>query len=553
MGELPLIVVFVIALGAALVMGAVARRLKQPPMVGYIVAGVVLGPTVLGVIAKDDQVRLLAQFGIAFLMFALGTQFPLAQLRKSYSRALVAAVLQVLATIAVIVVAAWFLRLSLQQAALLGVLISVSGDVVIIKVLSDRGELNTIHGRLAIAITLMQDVVIIPMAIVLPHIGEPLGNMLVAVAISVVPAVALLAVIYFLGRRLLPHALDHVARAGREFFLLTVVLLAVGMGLLMERFSLSFAIGAYFAGVIVSESNYDRQALSEVIPFRDIFTTFFFVGVGLMVDMRYVVGHPLIVLVIIPALMLGKVVGNAAVSFFLRYPLKASIMSALLLANIGEAAFLLAQIGRDRGVISAETFSQVVAGGIVSTVLTSLLVKGGATLIRLVERVRPLDQPREGSALPWWQDDPMSREMRLTDHVVVCGSQGVGLQIAATLKSHNVPYVLVEPDPAAVARLQAEEIPVVFGDAANPDVLSQARVSRARMLVIADGDFPTTRAIVRAARSLNRKVEVVAPWPDGVPASSVSALGVTRVVRPDFEVSQQFVRHIMRDYGLDDS
>lgn len=551
-GELPLIAVFVVAIGAALVLGAVARRLRQPAMVGYIIAGVLLGPSVLGIIADGTQVTLLAQFGIAFLMFALGTQFPLAQLRRSYGRAMVAAFLQVVVTIAVIVVGGWVFGFSLVEAALLGVLISCAGDVVIIKVLSEHGELNTAHGRLAIAITLMQDLVVIPLVIVLPHMGEPLPRLAVAMAAGIVPALAFLVVAYAAGKRVLPWTLQHVAQAGRELFLLAVIFIAVGAALLVERFGLSFAIGAYFAGVIVAESDYDRQALSEIVPFRDIFTTFFFVGVGLIVDVRYVISHPFIILAVVPGFILGKTVVNALVTWFLRYPVKASILSGLLLANIGEAAFLLAQIAYQRGAIPRETYTQIIAGGLLSTILSPLLFIGCGAVLRWIERFRPLDRPKERQAFGAFAEDRYGWEMWLTDHVILCGgADGVSRQIADTLRAHNVPYVLVEPDPARVAELQNEEVPVVFGDPANPAVLSQARVHRARMMVISSGDFMSTKAIVKAARGINPRIDLVVPWPDGIASSDVLKLGVPKVVRPEFEMSQEYVRHIMGSYGFD--
>jgi CPA2 family monovalent cation:H+ antiporter-2 len=361
-------------------------------------------------------------------------------------------------------------------------------------------------------------------------------------------------VTYLLGTKGLSWVLDRIARAGRELFMLSVVLMAVGLAVLMERFGLSLALGAFIAGLIVGQSNYGRQVQAEVVPLRDIFATFFFVTVGMLVDISYVAAHPLAVVAVVAAIVGGKTLVAGGVAALLHYPAKAAIRVGFLLANIGEFSFLLAQIGLNRGVVGQGIYSQVIAGAVISIILSPLLIRGGNVIAeaigRLAER-RPVE-PRPDRVVSFFSEGRRWEDF-LTEHVVICGYDGVGHNLAMTLTQLNVPYVVVELNPAVVARLQRDGVPVIFGDAASPVVLSRARLTRARTVAITIPDPPTARDVVDLVRRLSPKVNIVVRQPrSGNGIGSLSTNG-TVVVHPDFETSQEFVRHIIRGYGMDNN
>jgi len=336
---------FVIVVAAALLGGIVARSVRLPAMVGFLLAGIAVGPYTLGPVTSPERVNLVATFGVAFLMFALGAQFPLSKLRRHLGLTVFGAAIQVVLTVGLTILIAWPFRLPIWQAVLFGIFVSMSSTVVLAKLLEDRGTLDSLYGKMALSIALGQDLLSVPMIALLPFVGQELQGAVPSIALALGKAVAIIAVAYLFGLYLLPWLLDRVASQARELFLLSVVLIAVGVAMLLEQLGVSFILGAFIAGLVVADSRYGRQILAETVPLRDIFAPFFFVSVGMLLDLRFVGANLGLVALIVILVILGKLLIVTAVALLFRYPARSALLAGFALAQFAIAYSLTAQIG----------------------------------------------------------------------------------------------------------------------------------------------------------------------------------------------------------------
>ncbi len=386
--ELPFVLDFVIAIAGALIGGALVLRFKLPAVVGYLAAGIMVGPYTPGPITDLGRVTILATFGVAFLMFALGTQFSLPQLNP-YARIMaLGAPLQIALTVGLAVLVAWLFKLSIVQGAVFGMIIASSSTVVLVKVLNDRREMDTLHGRLSLAFSLGQDILVVPLVVLLPFIGGRGEGISSSLARDMGEALAVIVGTYLVGIRLLPIVLDRVAELARELFLLSIVLIAVGVAVLMEMLGISFVLGAFLAGLMVANSRYSQQVLSDTIPLRDIFAPFFFVSVGMLLDIDFVMRNPLPVLISTLVVVVGKGIIVGIVSLLFRYPMRSSLLTALSLAQIGEFSFVLSQIALSGRIIGEDVYSLVIAGALISIILNPIIMGLGSPVVRFLTRER---------------------------------------------------------------------------------------------------------------------------------------------------------------------
>ena len=346
-------------------------------MAGFLLAGIAVGPYTPGPVTSLERVNLVATFGVAFLMFALGAQFPLSKLRRYLGLTVFGAAIQVLLTVGTTLLIAWPFHVSFWQAALFGIFVSMSSTVVVARLLEDRRALDSLHGKMALSMSLGQDLLSVPIIALLPFAGQELQGAVPSIALALGRAVAIIAVAYLVGLYLLPWLLDRVAAQARELFLLSVVLIAVGVAMLLEQLGVSFILGAFIAGLVVADSRYSRQILAETVPLRDIFAPFFFVSVGMLLDLSYVWANLGIVAIIVILVILGKLLIVTAVALLFRYPARSALLSGFALAQVGEFSFVLAQISLLQGVIQHNLFSLVIACALAS-IFVSPLVMGVA-------------------------------------------------------------------------------------------------------------------------------------------------------------------------------
>ncbi|MBU2009066.1 MAG: cation:proton antiporter [Chloroflexi bacterium] len=387
---------FVIVVAAALLGGIVARSVRLPAMVGFLLAGIAVGPYTPGPVTSLERVNLVATLGVAFLMFALGAQFHLSKLRRYLGLTVFGATIQVVLTAGLTILIAWPFHLPIWQAALFGIFISMSSTVVLAKLLEDRGMLDSLYGKMALSIALGQDLLSVPMIALLPFLGQELQVAVPSIALVLGRAVAIIAVAYLVGLYLLPWLLDRVAAQARELFLLSVVLIAVGVAMLLEQLGVSFILGAFIAGLVIADSRYSGRILAEAVPLRDIFAPFFFVSVGMLFDLRFVGANLGLVALTVILVILGKLLIITAVALLFRYPARSALLAGFALAQVGEFSFVLAQLALTQGVIQHNLFSLVIACALVSIFVSPLLMAMAGPTAGFLERIPVLGRAFRG-------------------------------------------------------------------------------------------------------------------------------------------------------------
>ena len=518
----PLITTIAAALGLALVLGFVAVRLKLPALVGYLVAGVLIGPATPGFVADVELAGQLAEIGVMLLMFGVGLHFSFADLLAVRRIAIPGALGQIAIATGLGAAAAAFWGWSLAAGIVFGLCLSVASTVVLLRALEDRGTLGTVNGQIAVGWLVVEDLVTVLVLVLLPPIASTFGlgdtaavagesGLLVTLGLTLGRVAAFAVFMILVGRRLFPWFLWQVARTGsRELFTLCVIAAAVGIAYgSAELFGVSFALGAFFAGMVLRESELSHRAASESLPLRDAFSVLFFVSVGMLFDPQILIGEPLRLLIVLAIVVIGKSLAAFVLVLAFRYPLNTALTVSASLAQIGEFSFILAGLGVALGVLPVEGQSLILAGAILSIAINPLVFHGIEPLQRWIRSrsmlARKLERPHDPLA-----ELPMSvDEDELTGHVVIVGYGRVGRRIAEALAARGVRFVVAEQNREVVEELRGRGAHAVSGDASEPGVLIQAHIARARAIAIAVPDAFLARRVLESARMVNPGVETV--------------------------------------------
>jgi len=534
------------ALAAAFLGGWVARRLGQPVLLGYLVAGVLIGPNTPGFDADRERVQQLAELGVALLMFGLGVEFSISGIARVKRIVTIAGGLQLPLTILIGVAAGTLAGWSVQASILLGGAFAISSSAVTLTWLMSRGEADSEHARIALGLGVFQDLALVPMITLLPVLGDNGdANFATGLFKSIAIAAFALFVVVILGTRLVPHMLFAVARAqSRELFLVIVVLIALGTALASAKAGLSLALGAFLAGLVVSESGYDRQVLSEIIPLRDLFATLFFVSIGMLVDPAYIVHHLPQVAIFTTVLVVGKIViiGGALLAAGVSH-LTATLV-AIFMAQMGEFSFVLAGAGSNDGIIDEDQFGVILAVAVASILVTPFVIRLAPALGKMSARL-PGVSTKEPPIVNAEAANPDSRR-----HTVICGYGRMGAVLGDALERRGFSYTVVEINPAIVRELRAQGISAVYGDAGAEPVLEAAGIRRARVLVVASMDLVSTPAAIRYARKVNPSIAIFTRAQSAARVEFLRSAGADEIVQPEFEAGLECVRYVMRKYGV---
>ena len=521
---------------AAFGCGLLLQRLGQPLILGYILAGVVLGPHTGGLtVSNIHEIERLAEIGVALLLFALGLEFSLKDLRPVKRIALIGTPIQIAATIGLGFGIGRVMGWGWRQSLWLGALISLSSTMVILKTLMNQGRIGTLSSKVMIGMLIVQDLAVIPMMIILPQLNNP-GVGLPALGLAALKAAGFIVGMVLLGTRLLPRLMTHIARLGsRELFLLAITAIGLGVGYATHLAGLSFALGAFVAGMVLSESDYGHQALSDIIPLRDLFGLLFFASVGMLLDPVFLRDHLVQVVALVLAVGIGKGLIFALISRVFRYGNVIPLAAGLGLFQVGEFSFVLARLGVSTGSIDDDLYSLVLTVAILTMALTPLVSGQTARLYSLGKRLFRWE-PLETLNIP---------EEGLRSHVVIAGGGRVGLQIARVLQRLGFSLVIIELDHRRVEQAKAEGVPVVYGDASHEVVLGAAAIASARLLIVTTPEMVVTQAIVVNARRHNDGLDVVARTSDPSFLPVFKRLHVTDVVLPEFEASLEMTRQAL--------
>jgi monovalent cation:H+ antiporter-2, CPA2 family len=544
-----LIVDLVIVLAAAAGGGLLASLLKQPVLLGYLVGGVVVGPAGLGLVKELIQVETLAQFGAAFLLFALGVEFSLTELKKVQGISLGGGGLQILSTIlitAVVSVAIGWVT-SPVQGVFLGAILSLSSTAVVLKCLMERNETETPHGRVMLGILIVQDLALGLMLAVLPALDRPYDEIGLAVGLALLKIALLAGAAVIAGIWLIPPLLRFLARTeSRELFLLGVVALCLGIALLTESLGLSIEMGAFIAGLMISEVEYADQTLTYVEPIRDIFATLFFAAIGMLIDPIFLWNNLELILGLVALVLVGKFLIITPLVKAFRYPLKTALIVGLGLAQIGEFSFVLASKGQMLGLVSRRVYLLILGTTAVTLVVTPFVLRFVPQLFVWAEMVPWLKRYMESSDRAF----EVAEELPLQNHVVVCGYGRVGRNIVRLLQDHDYPVTVVDQSEQAIQQLREAGIPYVYGNAASLHVLETAGVNQASGMAIALPDPMSTRLCLKRSLELAPDLDVVVRAYQDRDIELLYQLGAREVVQPEFEASLELSTHLLVTMGL---
>lgn len=530
---------------AALLLGALAHRLRLAPMIGYVAAGLVVGPFTPGFVANREDVLALADIGVALLMFSIGLRFEIRELAAVGRLALIGAPVQVAVTMGIGTLAASLLGQPLLTGLFLGAVAAISSSVVLVKIAGEESLQATIHGRLAIGWSVAQDLITVLLVVVLSALAgggaDPLPRALAASGLALAFVVVVLAV----GSRVLPALLAQVARlASRELFVVAVAVVAIGTAGLAGLVGVSIALGAFLAGLALAESDLAASVLGEVVPLRELFATIFFVSIGLLLQPSEMAAGWVAVMALLALIVLGKGLPIALAAMVGGQRPPTAFRVGGLLAQAGEFSFVLASAGLQLGALAPATFSQAMGAVVLSIVLAGPMATVSA---RIGDR---LGRRRAGGDTAALRRVEADRVGELRRHAVILGYGRVGRTVARVLEGRGFAHVAVDADYPLVRAARERGVAAIYGDAGQPAVLDEARVEAARVLIVALPDALATRQAVRYARARNPQIEIVARAHSESDEAELRAMGVVRVVLAERQLGAELVRHALRRYGI---
>lgn len=544
-----LIVDLVSVLAAAAAGGLFAALLKQPVLLGYLAAGVIVGPTGLGLIKEIIQVETLAQFGVAFLLFALGVEFSFSELKKVKVISLGGGGLQIALTILVttLVSLAMGWVTSPPQGVFLGGILSLSSTAVVLKCLMERNETSTPHGQVMLGILVVQDLALGLMLAVLPALDQPAEEVGLAIGWALLQTGLFALGAVAAGIWVIPRLLRLLAKTeSRELFLLGVVALCLGIALLTEHLGLSIEMGAFVAGLMISDAEYADQTLTYVEPLRDIFASLFFASIGMLIDPVFLWNNLELILGLVTLVFIGKFLIVTPLVRIFRYPLKTALIAGLGLAQIGEFSFVLASEGQTLGLVSRRVYLLILGTTAVTLVVTPFV-------LRLVPKLFAW-----GESIPWLakfleqSDEPLaiSEDLPIKDHFIVCGYGRIGRNIVKLLRDRNHPVLVIDQSESQIQKVREAGIPYIYGNAASSYVLEKAGVAEAKGMAIALPDPMSTRLCVKRSLEISPDLDLVVRANKDKDIELLYQLGAREVVQPEFETSLELSAHLLAGIGI---
>lgn len=530
----------VLVLAAALVVVLLLQRLRLPVIAGFLIAGALIGPSGLRLVSDPHRIEQLAEIGVVLLLFTIGLEFSLSTLRRIAGSVLVGGGLQVVLTGGATAAIAVGLGEPLERAIFLGFLVSLSSTAIVFRGLGERGELAAPHGRFILGILLFQDLCVVPMMLVVPMLAAGTASFRSVAGAMTLAALVMVATVV-LARFCIPPLFARVARTQRrDLFLLAVLLVCAGIAWATAQVGLSLALGAFLAGMVLADSEYGHQALADVLPLRDLFTSLFFVSLGMLLDVELLLEAPGPVLLFFAALLLGKMLVVVACGLVMRLPLRVVVLSGVALAQVGEFSFILAEAGRDLGLTSARDLAVFLDASVMTMLATPLLMRAGPHLAAGARRITRLE-----GLFGLHEVGGSAAAERIEGHVAILGYGVGGRVLAESLRSADLPHVVVDLDPDRVRAARARGERVQFGDATSTAVLESAHVAHAAHVAVLLNDPDATVRAVRAVRQIAPFVPITARARFLDDVQRLHAAGATHAVAQEVEASLELVEHVL--------
>jgi CPA2 family monovalent cation:H+ antiporter-2 len=538
----------VVVFGLSILVLLVCHRLKIPAIVGFLLTGVLAGPSGLGLVTNQKEVELLAQIGVVILLFSIGIEFSMQTLVNMRKTVFAGGTLQILLTVGGVTAVSLLAGRTPAQSVFMGFLLSLSSTAIVLKWFQDKAEVESPHGKTSLGILIFQDLAVVPMMLLVPVMAGTSTNVASSIAILVGKIVGIGICTAVLTKWVVPKVLFWVAKTrSRELFLFAVIVTCFSIAWLTSSAGLSLALGAFLAGLILSESEYGYQALGSILPFRDVFTSVFFISVGMLFDLEYFVHHPAIILSLAVCVLVGKVLIAFFIPAILGFPLRTMALVGLALGQVGEFSFILSRVGLEYHLLDRNSY-QIFLGVSILTMAATPFVLGWSPKISGWLLTLPLPgRMRSGLKSSEIESAP-EHAAHLQDHLIIVGFGMNGRNVARSARAAGIPYIITEMNPETVRNEKAAGEPIHYGDASQDAVLLHAKVRQARVVVVGIPDPIATRRTVEIARKLNPSVYIIARTRFFLEAAPLYELGASDVVSEEFETSVEIFTRVLVKY-----
>jgi CPA2 family monovalent cation:H+ antiporter-2 len=522
--------------------------IRVPTILGFLLTGILAGPHVLGLIEAVDEVEVLAEIGVVMLLFTIGIDFSLEGLLRLKRVALIGGFLQVFLTSLTSFFLMKILGRPLGESVFTGFLISLSSTAIVIKLIQERAEVESPHGGAALGILIFQDIAIIPIMLITPILAGNSEEVGLTLLMLLVKGMTIVILVIIAAKWVIPWLLFQITRSrSSELFLLGIVVICLAVAWFTSSLGLSLAIGAFLAGLIISESEYSQEALSKVLPFRDIFASFFFVSIGMLLDVKFLLQHPFLIILITLAVLVLKIITSSLSAILVGFPLRSAILVGLALCQIGEFSFILSESGVNHGLLNENMYQIFLSVAILTMAATPFILMKGSNFSEFVSRL-PLPNWLKSGLYPVVITNEVISEEILKDHLIIIGFGVNGKNITRAAKAANIPYVIIEMNPETVREEKLKGEFIFYGDATQEEVLKRSRIANARVLVIAISDAAATRRITSIANDINPKLHIIARTRFVREVKPLYDLGADEVIPEEYETSIEIFARVLMKY-----
>jgi CPA2 family monovalent cation:H+ antiporter-2 len=548
--EIPILQDIVIILGLSILIILLFQKIKVPSILGFLLAGIIAGPHAFNLISSSHEVELLSEIGIIFLLFVIGIELSIKELISMKNTVLIGGGLQVGGTILFTTLIAYFFGLPLNSAVFLGFLFSLSSTAIVLKLIQERGEITAPHGRVALGILIFQDIIVVPMMLLTPILAGKGGDIVTTVLILILKIVGVGVVIFLLARYIVPRIFSMVVKTkSKELFILTTVVFCFAIAWLTSSVGLSLALGAFFAGLIISESEYSHQATVNVLPFREIFISFFFISVGTLLNLEFFIQNILVILGLVLGVIFLKMLVVGATVLLLKYPPRTVFLSLFSLFQVGEFSLLLSGVGLDNNIIPSSIYQYFLAISIITMGLTPFLIAAAPKITYSILKARvPSSVRHRLESLNKRKTTEETESKKLEDHLIIIGYGINGENIAKAARNAEIPYVIVDTDPVTFRKAKNNNEPVIFGDATNSLILQHLHVQEARVVVIAISDPGATKKIISNVRLYSKTAFIIVRTRYVREIEENIKLGADEVIPEEFETSIEIFNRVLKKY-----
>ena len=547
--EFPLLRDIVIILGLSVPIVLIFQKLKMPSILGFLLTGLIAGPHGLSLIEARHEVEILAEIGVIFLLFVIGIEFSLKGLASIKRIVLWGGSLQVFGTILATALITKFLGLPWEQAVFMGFLLSLSSTAIVLKLLQGKGEITAPHGRIAVAILIFQDIIVVPMMLLTPIISGQADDIPTTLLILTAKVIGVIGLVLLFAKYVVPVTLNMVVKTrSKELFILTIIVICFATAWLTSTAGLSLALGAFFAGLIISESDYSHQATANILPFREIFISFFFVSIGMLLDIGFFISHlPQVLLLTLGVIFLkANVIALAVLA--LRYPLRTILLTSLSLFQVGEFAFLLSTVGMQNELLENSIYQYFLAISILTMAATPFVFAQASVIADfLVKRTLPSTVRKRLERRSRAEHKELGED-QLHDHLIIVGYGINGKNVARAAKGAQIPYVILELNPDTVKTVKAEGEPIMYGDASQDVILQHVHIQDARVVVVAISDPDATKKIIAQIREYSRTVYIIVRTRFVSEIEENLRLGADEIIPEEFETSIEIFTRVLKKY-----